>query len=128
MGIHVSWDDHAHTIVRFDFDYPWNQDDINDAMANIDAMCGDDCCDVILNKLGSVIPQWAIPHLNHLITHMPHDGLVIIAENHTYSRSTLNMFTQWHDYFGDRLKMTSSIEQARDVIEDYRQILAEQVS
>ncbi len=122
MGIHVTWDNEAKTVIRFDFDTTWTWSDFSAAIMEGRALMKTVSHNVhsLLNlPSGMAMPGGnALSNLQRIIRTMPPNmGISVIANGSSLVNALANIVTRV--YRAQQFITVNSLEAARALLEEY---------
>lgn len=119
MVISVVWDNHDHTMLRWEFPPVWDWADFDKATAVAGSLAATvpyavGCIFVVEN---SQIPADAYQQLDHRIKALPANASTLVAVGRSASDSTiLTLLITLYGTWNARMKFARTLEDARDII------------
>ena len=124
MGVGVSWDDQAKTILRLDYSEKWTWAEVSTAMDEgitlMRSVTGKVCIIHDLTR-SAAVPAGALTNAKRFTTGLPPNwDLSIVVGSGTFTETLLNIFSRVYIKLGEHYRTAQNIEDARKIIAQHR--------
>ncbi len=121
MNIAISWDDEAHTIIRFDYHQGWTWDDFSEAARIVNEMVGGRPYHLIANfDPGAFPPMGALGRFKTAQESLPEQTVVIVVGGGLFINTLVAAFSRVYRAISKNLMVAGSLEEARAKSADLR--------